>query len=499
MHNTEQAVALEVQGLNVYYGQAHALQDVSLSLGQGVLAVVGRNGMGKTTLCKAITGMVPGTGSIRFEGRELIGLASNDITHLGVAYVPQGRRVWRSLTVDETLQLAAKTARQGAWTVDRVYQSFPRLAERRSNGGGQLSGGEQQMLAIGRALLFNPRLLVMDEPTEGLAPVIVEQVANLLTSLAKDGSMSVLLIEQNLGVALEVADRIAVMVNGRIAHTLPAQALAEDRELQRRLLGVGTGSHDATDADQAATPKESSPVYTLVRRGSDAAPTILATFTLPPAPPASASLGARVAPKLALASSAGEAARPRAFKPATGLRRAAYVVGTFDTKSVELMTLRQCLDRRGLRTVTVDLSISAQGGMANVTAREVARHHPQGERAVFAENGMASIPAMAEAFANFVQTRDDLAGVISTGGTGGTALVLPAMQALPLGVPKVMVSSTDTATNTGTSDICLMHSASTEPGIHEQVLTNASHALAGMIEHPARHLNTLTFETRRLS
>jgi ABC-type branched-subunit amino acid transport system ATPase component len=446
--------------------------------------------MGKTTLCKAITGMVPGTGSIRFEGRELIGLAPNDITHLGVAYVPQGRRVWRSLTVDETLQLAAKTARQGAWTVDRVYQSFPRLAERRSNGGGQLSGGEQQMLAIGRALLFNPRLLVMDEPTEGLAPVIVEQVANLLTSLAKDGSMSVLLIEQNLGVALEVADRIAVMVNGRIAHTLPAQALAEDRELQRRLLGVGTGSHDAAEADDRAEPEGNAPVYTLVRRGGDSAPAVNASFTLPPAPPASVSTGVRAAAKLALASSKPEATRPRTFKPTTGLRRAAYVVGTFDTKSAELMTLRQCLDRRGLRTVTVDLSTSAQGGMANVTAREVARHHPQGERAVFTEAGAASIPAMAEAFAFFIQTRDDLAGVISTGGASGAALVLPAMQALPLGVPKVMVT---TAAAIGTSDICLMHSASDDPGIHEQVLTNASHALAGMIEHPPRHLKTLNF------
>ena len=498
MRNTDSAASspsacLDVQGLNVYYGQAHALQDVSLSLGQGVLAVVGRNGMGKTTLCKAITGMVPGTGSIRFEGRELLGLAPNDITHLGVAYVPQGRRVWRSLTVDETLQLAAKTARQGAWTVDRVYQSFPRLAERRGNGGGQLSGGEQQMLAIGRALLFNPRLLVMDEPTEGLAPVIVEQVANLLTSLTKDGSMSVLLIEQNLGVALEVADRIAVMVNGRIAHTMPAQALAEDRELQRRLLGVGTGSHEETGADDRAAPQGNVPVYTLVRRSGDAVPAASAGFTLPPAPPASVSAGARAAPKLALASSTPEAPRPRTFKPATGLRRAAYVVGTFDTKSAELMVLRQCLDRRGLRTVTVDLSTSAQGGMANVTAREVARHHPQGERAVFTESGTASVPAMAEAFACFILTQDDLAGVISTGGAGGAALVLKGMQALPLGVPKVMVATAGTAADTGTSDVCLMHSSSDDRGIHEQVLTNAGHALAGMIEHPARHLKTNTF------
>ena len=145
------------------------------------------------------------------------------------------------------------------------------------------------------------------------------------------------------------------------------------------------------------------------------------------------------------------------------------MVGTFDTKSADLMTLRQCLDRRGLRTVTVDLSTSAQGGMANVTAREVARHHPQGERGVFTENGTASIPAMAEAFARFIQTRDDQAGVISTGGAGGAALVLPAMQALPLGVPKVMVSTAGIATDTGTSGVCLMHSTSDDRATHEQV------------------------------
>jgi uncharacterized protein (UPF0261 family) len=131
--------------------------------------------------------------------------------------------------------------------------------------------------------------------------------------------------------------------------------------------------------------------------------------------------------------------------------------------------------------------------MANVTAREVARHHPQGERAVFAESGTASIPAMAEALVHFIQTRDDLAGVISTGGAGGTALALPAMQALPLGVPKVMVSTASIATHAGTSDVCLMHSSSGDPSLQEQVLANASHALAGMIEHPARYLKTLTF------
>src|SRR5207245_8137945 len=148
----------------------------------------------------------------------------NEITRRGIAYVPQGRRVWPSLSVDETLRLVASRRRE----VDRVYAMFPRLAERRGHGGAQLSGGEQQMLAIGRALLLNPKLLVMDEPTEGLAPIIVEQVAQSLRDLAAEGRIAVLLIEQNLGVAISVADRIGVMVNGRIAQQMPAAELAAD-------------------------------------------------------------------------------------------------------------------------------------------------------------------------------------------------------------------------------------------------------------------------------
>ena len=195
---------------------------MSLRLERGVLAVVGRNGMGKTTLCNAITGLVASSGSIKLLGEQIHGLPPNRITEKGIGYVPQGRRVWPSLTVDEHLRLAEGSARRGAWTAERVYEAFPRLADRRQHGGAQLSGGEQQMLAIARALLLNPKLLVMDEPTEGLAPVIVEQVVTMLSTLVRDGEVSILLVEQNLGVAVDVADTVAVMVNGRIARVMPA-------------------------------------------------------------------------------------------------------------------------------------------------------------------------------------------------------------------------------------------------------------------------------------
>jgi ABC-type branched-subunit amino acid transport system ATPase component len=260
---------LVIDNLQVNYGQARALQGVSLTLGHGVLAVVGRNGMGKTSLCNAVTGMVKAEGLVIFDGQDILGLPSHRITRLGIAYVPQGRRVWRSLTVDEHLQLAARTARKGEWTVARVYDLFPRLAERRRNGGAQLSGGEQQMLAIARALLFNPRLLVMDEPTEGLAPVIVEQVAGLIRRLAGESDIPVLLIEQNLGVALSVAEQVAVMVNGKVATIVASEVLKNDRQMQESLLGVKSGGReddDAVAAEQAPAPViEPAEVFRLVR------------------------------------------------------------------------------------------------------------------------------------------------------------------------------------------------------------------------------------------
>ena len=230
---------LAVEGLNAYYGSAHVLQDVSFELGDEAVAIVGRNGMGKTTLCAAIMGLNPPrtSGSVRFEGRELVGRSSHRIAGLGIGYVPQGRRLFPSLSVDEHLRMVAERNGSGGWTVKRVYELFPRLAERKKNGGAQLSGGEQQMLAIGRALVTNPKLLIMDEPSEGLAPTVIEMLIETFRKLEEEG-MRILLIEQNLGVATSLAERQLVMVGGEIAAETTAALLGGDPELQRRYLGV---------------------------------------------------------------------------------------------------------------------------------------------------------------------------------------------------------------------------------------------------------------------
>jgi uncharacterized protein (UPF0261 family)/ABC-type branched-subunit amino acid transport system ATPase component len=514
---------LAIEKLDVYYGRAHALQEVSLALDHGVLAVVGRNGMGKTTLCNAVTGLIHGlgtaSGSIRLAGEEILGFPANAITGRGVGYVPQGRRVWPSLSVDEHLRLAARGNR-GAWTVERVYETFPRLAERKGNGGAELSGGEQQMLAIARALLFNPRLLVMDEPTEGLAPVIVRQVAEMLKRLAADGEIAVLLIEQNLGVAIEVADTVDVMVNGRIARSMPVGELAADRDLQQRLLGVRAAAEEengeapapeATAAAPAPDPGEIR-VLTVKRAGDDAgAPVVSASgeartvrgFTRwnaadPQGRPRDRLVETRAEPaaeppSLVEAASAiqdsGRDARVLEFPVAATTGRAAYVAGTFDTKGRELFYLRNCLEKLGLRTVTVDLSTSGKPSPAMVHPREVARHHPRGERAVFTGDRGTAVTEMAAAFEHFVLRRRDLGGLISAGGSGGTALATQAMRRLPVGVPKVMVSSVasgDVRPYVGPSDICMMYSVTDVSGINrisERVLANAAHALAGMVAY----------------
>ena len=233
---------LRVEDLHVRFGQAEILHGASLEVGAAPLAVVGRNGMGKTTLCNAIMGLVPtASGQVTLDGEALTGLPPFRIARRGVALVPQGRRTFPSLSVDEHLRLVSQGPRV-KWTVERVYETFPRLAERRRNGGTELSGGEQQMLAISRALLMNPRLIIMDEPSEGLAPVIVDHLIELLRHLPGEG-MGLLLVEQNLRVATAVAETVAIMAIGQVAATMPAKTLANDIDLQRRYLGVVAAGH----------------------------------------------------------------------------------------------------------------------------------------------------------------------------------------------------------------------------------------------------------------
>jgi branched-chain amino acid transport system ATP-binding protein len=231
---------LEVEGLDGYYGTAHVLQGVSFSMAAEPVALIGRNGMGKSTLCKAIVGLLGATGrsggSVRLDGAELHGRPAYKIAKAGVGYVPQGRRLFESLTVDEHLQIVGASSKAD-WTPDRVYELFPRLAERKTVSGTSLSGGEQEMLSIGRALLTNPRLLIMDEPSEGLAPTVVETLIETIKDLAAAG-MGLLVVEQNLGVATTLAERVIVMVAGSIATETTSEALLADPDAQKRFLGV---------------------------------------------------------------------------------------------------------------------------------------------------------------------------------------------------------------------------------------------------------------------
>jgi branched-chain amino acid transport system ATP-binding protein len=231
---------LEVSGLSAFYGEARVLDDISFILRGGSAAIVGRNGMGKTTLCRAIMGISPpdSEGSVVLDGRELAGYPSYVICTAGIGYVPQGRELFPSLTTDEHLRMiGGRLVARGRWNVDAVYELFPQLARRRQLGAAQLSGGEQQMLAIGRALLTNPRLLLMDEPSEGLAPAIVGELVETCRRLVEEGT-GLLVVEQNLGVAGRLTDRLLVMVSGRIEHETRASELMSDEEAQRRYLGV---------------------------------------------------------------------------------------------------------------------------------------------------------------------------------------------------------------------------------------------------------------------
>ena len=228
---------LAVEDVHGYYGTAHVLHGVSFSMGAEPVALIGRNGMGKSTLCLAITGLLDSvTGSVRLDGRELLGKPAYKVAGAGIGYVPQGRRLFESLTVDEHLEIVSAGS-NAEWTAERVYELFPQLAERKNVSGTSLSGGEQQMLAIGRALVTNPRLLIMDEPSEGLAPTIVDDLVKTIEELAA-GGMGLLVVEQNLGVAASLAERHLVMVTGSIATETTAAELVDDPVAQRRYLGV---------------------------------------------------------------------------------------------------------------------------------------------------------------------------------------------------------------------------------------------------------------------
>jgi branched-chain amino acid transport system ATP-binding protein len=230
-------LALEVEGVHTYYGESHVLQGISLRVDPGeVLAILGRNGMGKTTLIRTIVGFTPPReGRVLYEGTEITRLPPFRMVALGMALVPQGRRVFPSLSVRENLDVARRG--EGRWTLEQVYALFPRLRDRAGNRANKLSGGEQQMLAIGRALMSNPDLLLMDEPTEGLAPLLVREVGRVIGELKRSG-LSILLVEQNLALALSVADRVHVLSRGQIVHSgTPAELMGND-DVKTRYLGV---------------------------------------------------------------------------------------------------------------------------------------------------------------------------------------------------------------------------------------------------------------------
>ncbi|MBI3029183.1 MAG: ABC transporter ATP-binding protein, partial [Candidatus Rokubacteria bacterium] len=224
--------------LHTYYGDSYVLQGVSLRVEKSqVVGILGRNGMGKTTLIRSIIGFtLPRRGQVLFKGRDITGWPSYRSVDLGMGLVPQGRRVFASLTVIENLTVAAGGA-GGSWTIERVLDLFPRLRERAEHRASKLSGGEQQMLAIARALMTNPDLLLMDEPTEGLAPLLVREMGRVITDLKTRG-LSILLVEQNLPLALRVADHVHVLSRGRIVHSSAPQALWGNEEIKARYLGL---------------------------------------------------------------------------------------------------------------------------------------------------------------------------------------------------------------------------------------------------------------------
>jgi branched-chain amino acid transport system ATP-binding protein len=230
---------LDVQDIHTYYGDAYVLQGLSLRLEQGqVVGLLGRNGVGKTTLVNSILGFTPPRrGKIYFKGADITALSSFAIVRGGIGLVPQGRRVFPTLSVEDNLLVAKHSASRRAWNVNRVYALFPRLAERQNQRANTLSGGEQQMLAIGRGLMTNPDCLIMDEPSEGLAPIIIQGLWDAIAKLKQEG-LSILLVEQNAALALKLVDFVHVISKGRVVYSSQPNELSQNRDIKSRFLGI---------------------------------------------------------------------------------------------------------------------------------------------------------------------------------------------------------------------------------------------------------------------
>jgi branched-chain amino acid transport system ATP-binding protein len=229
--------ALTAEGLNTFYGKSHILHDVGMTVAEGqITTLLGRNGAGKTTTLRSLVGLTPPrSGRVTLFGKDITGQPPYRIAASGVGYVPEGRRVFANLTVEENLRVPIE--RPGPYTIERVYKLFPRLGERKTNLGRQLSGGEQEMLSIGRALLLNPRLLILDEPSQGLAPLIVKEVFRIVAQMRQEG-ISVLLVEQNVRMSLEISDHAYVLENGQMVYSGPAAELRADESRIQALAGA---------------------------------------------------------------------------------------------------------------------------------------------------------------------------------------------------------------------------------------------------------------------
>jgi branched-chain amino acid transport system ATP-binding protein len=245
-------VVLRANEIHSYYGKSHILHGVSLEVNEGeIVAVLGRNGAGKTTTVRSLIGLTPPRqGTIEIFGKDTTRWPAHRIAGLGVGYVPEGRKIFGSLTVLENLKVPQ--ARKGSWDIDRVFQLFPRLAERRSQLGRQLSGGEQEMLSIARPLLLNPRIMLLDEPSQGLAPLIVREVMQVVRRMRDEG-LSVLLIEQNAPLSLSIADRAYILDDGKVVYSGRAADLAKDTETVNQLAGAGSRHARSTQASAAAS------------------------------------------------------------------------------------------------------------------------------------------------------------------------------------------------------------------------------------------------------